>query len=58
MVILSFLVWIIRPELVQGKSGFEGFANQSMLLGALSGISFIYSLYRTENNFIPNEREV
>lgn len=46
MVILSFLVWIIRPELVQGKSGFEGFANQSMLLGALSGISFIYSLYR------------
>lgn len=46
MVILTFLAWIIRPELVYGKSGFEGFTNQSMLLGALSGISFIYSLYR------------
>lgn len=46
IVIFSFLAWVIRPDLVQGKSGFEGFANQSMLLGMLSGISFIYSLYR------------
>lgn len=46
IVILSFPAWIIRPELVQGRSGFEGFTNQSMLLGVLSGISFIYSLYR------------
>lgn len=46
IVIGSFLAWIISPDVVQGKSGFEGFTNQSMLLGALSGISFIYSLYR------------
>ena len=45
IVIISFLAWIISPTFVQGKSGFEGFTNQSMLLGALSGISFIYSLY-------------
>lgn len=46
IVIFSFLAWIIKPDLVNGKSGFEGFTNQSMLLGLLSGISFIYSLYR------------
>ncbi|WP_288207992.1 O-antigen ligase family protein [uncultured Parabacteroides sp.] len=45
IVILTFQAWIICPELVQGRSGFEGFTNQSMLLGTLSGISFIYSLY-------------
>ncbi|RHU24748.1 hypothetical protein DXD68_16670 [Parabacteroides sp. TM07-1AC] len=46
IVIFSFLAWIIKKDLVYGKSGFEGFASQSMLLGLLAGISLLYSLYR------------
>lgn len=46
IVILSFLCKMIGLDIVQGNSGFEGFASQSMLLGPLAGISFIYSLYR------------
>lgn len=46
LVILSFLAWIINPNLVYRDNDFEGFACYSMMIGLLSGISFIYSLYR------------
>lgn len=46
IVLASFLGWLFRLDFVHGYSGFKGVTNQSMLLGPLSGISLIYSLYR------------
>lgn len=46
LVIFSFFFWLIGWDLMYGKSGFVGFTSQSMLLGLLSGICFICSLYR------------
>lgn len=46
IVIASFLGWMLKLKYVYGYSGFQGFTNQSMMVGPLGGISFIYSLYR------------
>lgn len=42
----SFAVWLIMPSLAWGKSGFQGLAFHSMLIGPLGGISLLYGLYR------------
>lgn len=46
IVLASFIGWACRLRYVHGYSGFQGFTNQSMLIGPLGGISFIYSVYR------------
>lgn len=46
IVVGSFIVWLIMPSLALGRSGFQGLAFHSMLIGPLSGISLLYGLYR------------
>ena len=46
IVLASFIGWACRLRYVHGYSGFQGFTNQSMLIGPFGGISFIYSVYR------------
>ena len=46
IVLFSFLLKFIAPGMVTGESGFNGFANQSMLLSPLAGICVLYGLYR------------
>lgn len=46
IVLMSFLLKFIAPDLVTDYSGFCGLTNQSMLLSPLAGICVLYSLYR------------
>lgn len=46
IVLFSFLLKFIAPGMVTGESGFNGLANQSMLLSPLAGICVLYGLYR------------
>lgn len=46
VVLLSFLLKFIAPDMVMGKSGFTGLTNHSMLLSPLAGICMLYGIYR------------
>lgn len=46
MVLFSFLLKFIAPDMVTGDTGFNGLTNQSMLLSPLAGICVLYGLYR------------
>lgn len=46
VVLFSFLLKFIAPDIVMGKSGFTGLTNHSMLLSPLAGICMLYGIYR------------
>ncbi|WP_304249321.1 O-antigen ligase [Parabacteroides gordonii] len=46
VVLFSFLLKFIAPDMVMGKSGFIGLTNHSMLLSPLAGICMLYGIYR------------
>lgn len=46
MVLISFLLKFIAPQVVVGRTGFNGLTNHSMLLSPIAGICVLYSLYR------------
>lgn len=46
IVLFSFLLKFIAPDMVMGRSGFCGLTNHSMMLSPLAGISLLYGIYR------------
>lgn len=46
VILFSFLLKFIAPDIVMGKSGFTGLTNHSMLLSPLAGICMLYGIYR------------
>lgn len=46
VVLISFFLNFIAPQLVIGRTGFSGLTNHSMLLSPVAGICALYGLYR------------
>lgn len=46
VVLISFVLHFIAPQIVIGMTGFNGLTNHSMLLSPLAGICVIYGIYR------------
>lgn len=46
VVLFSFLLKFITPDMMMGRSGFNGLTNHSMLLSPLAGICVLYGIYR------------
>lgn len=46
VVLLSFILKFVMPDMVMGRIGFHGLANHSMLMSPLAGICILYGFYR------------
>lgn len=56
VVLFSFILKFIAPDLVINRSGFCGLTVHSMVLSPLAGICFLYSLYRSHLSEMRSER--